>query len=492
MAVGLTPKHTHNFLLNDLTPQQFLALATETAKELKWNISYMSEHGLIAYTNNGMFAWKAKVTIKIENGIAQIQSSSTGNELADLGRNKKNAARFIDTLEQLKPGISKEDLDTKYEQLRSQLVPQEEDILILPPPTTSEQFKSFFSLFTPRKNFFITPILIDLNILIFIAMAVSGVNIFLPDNESLLNWGANFRPLTLGGDWWRLITNCFLHIGVFHLLMNMYALLYIGLLLEPLLGRTRFLSAYILTGITASIASLWWHDLTISAGASGAIFGMYGVFLAMLTTDFIEKTTRKALLTSIGIFVGYNLVFGIKAGIDNAAHIGGLLGGLVIGYAFVPGLKRPQENKLKFGAIALLTILFLISSFAVYRKIPNDIGTYDAKMKQFSSNESLALGVYQLPSATPNEQLLQAIKAGSREWNENILLLDSLNDLDLPLELRTRNQLLREYCELRIRSYELMYKTISEHTDVYKQQIEDYNTQVEEKIKEIGGGEQSK
>ena len=124
--------------------------------------------------------------------------------------------------------------------------------------------------------------------------------------------------------------------------MNMYALLYIGVLLEPILGRSRFISAYLLTGLTASITSLWWHDLTISAGASGAIFGMYGVFLAMLTTNVIEEAKRKALLTSIAIFVGYNLIYGLKGGIDNAAHIGGLLGGLVIGYASILSLKKPE------------------------------------------------------------------------------------------------------------------------------------------------------
>ena len=71
---------------------------------------------------------------------------------------------------------------------------------------------------------------------------------------------------------------------------------------------------------------------------------MYGVFLAMLTTNFIEKTTRKALLTSIGVFVGYNLLNGMKDGIDNAAHIGGLMAGLVIGFAFVPSLKNQTKS----------------------------------------------------------------------------------------------------------------------------------------------------
>lgn len=493
MAVGFTPKYIEDISLNDLTQQQFLVLANEIATKTGWKVGYISDNGLIAYTDNGMFSWNAEIKIKIENGVANIQSASTGSEMMDWGKNKKNVTNFITNFEELKFTLTIEELDSKYQELTEQLVSQEEDILKLPPATTTEQIKNFFSIFKPKQGFFIAPILLDLNILIFILMAINGVNIMQPDNESLLNWGANFRPMTLDGEWWRLITNCFLHIGIFHLLMNMYALLYIGVLLEPHLGRTRFISAYLLTGITASIASLWWHDLTISAGASGAIFGMYGVFLAMLTTNLIEKTARKALLTSIAVFVGYNLIYGLKGGIDNAAHIGGLLGGLCIGYALIPSLKKQHENNLKFGTIGLLTILILVSSFVVYKKIPNDIGTYNAKIKEFVSMEAMALEVYNLPKNTPNDKILYGIKdRGIYYWNENIKLLDSFKKLDLPLEIRTKNRLLKEYCELRITSYELLYKAISDNTDQYKSQIENYNKQIEVKIMEIGGGQQTK
>jgi rhomboid protease GluP len=133
---------------------------------------------------------------------------------------------------------------------------------------------------------------------------------------------------------------------------------------------------------------------------------MYGVFLAMLTTNLIEKTARKSLLTSIAIFVGYNLIYGLKGGIDNAAHIGGLLGGLIIGYAFIPSLKKTDDNKLKFVTIGSLIILILISSFAVYKKLPNDIGAYDAKIEKFAAMEAMALEVYNLPPNTPNDQIL--------------------------------------------------------------------------------------
>ncbi|MDP4185330.1 MAG: rhomboid family intramembrane serine protease [Bacteroidota bacterium] len=492
MAIGFTPKYIEDYPLNDLSQEQFLVLAIETSKKMEWEVGYISNSGLIAYTNKGMFSWNAEIKIKIENGVANLKSASTGNEMMDWGRNRRNIQNFIENIEELKSTLTKEEIEAKYQELRETLTCREEDDLKLPPATTTEQVTGFFSIFKPRQGFFITPILLDLNILIFILMAINGVSIILPDNESLLDWGANFRPMTLDGQWWRLLTNCFLHIGIFHLLMNMYALLYIGVLLEPLLGRTRFISAYLLTGITASMASLWWHDLTISAGASGAIFGMYGVFLAMLTTNLIDKTVRKALLTSIAVFVGYNLMNGLKEGIDNSAHIGGLLCGLLIGYAFIPSLKKPDESKLKYSIIGSLTVLILVSSFAAYKKIPNDIGLYDTKMKEFESMESMALEVYRMPQNTSREKLLYGIKdRGIYYWNENIKLIDSFNEMKLPLEIITRDQLLREYCELRIKSYELLYKAISEDTDKYKEQIEEYNKKIEAKINELGAGQKN-
>jgi rhomboid protease GluP len=266
----------------------------------------------------------------------------------------------------------------------------------------------------------------------------------------------------------------------------MYALLYIGLLLEPYLGKVRFITAYLLTGIIASIASLWWHDLTISAGASGAIFGMYGVFLAMLTTNLIEKSARRALLTSIVVFVGYNLLNGMKGGIDNAAHIGGLVGGLVIGYAYVPSLKKPGAPNLKYSTIGALTLLTILISSIVYNKIPNDIGKYDKKMRSFVSMEAMALELYSLPQDTPNEKILSEIKdKGIYYWNENIKLLNDVEKLNLPDELHNKNKKLLHYCDLRIKSYGLLYKAVEQNTDIYKDSIEFYNKEIEATIEEL-------
>jgi len=303
----------------------------------------------------------------------------------------------------------------------------------------------------------------DINIAIFILMVISGVNIMLPDTGSLIEWGANFKVLTLNGQWWRLFTNCFLHIGIIHLVMNMYALLYIGALLEPILGKTRFITAYLLAGILASLNSLWWHDLGVSAGASGAIFGMYGVFLALLSTDLIEKEARKTLLTSISIFVGFNLLNGLKGGIDNAAHIGGLLSGAVIGYAFIPSLKQYENKNLKFVTVSAITVVVFMILLAVYHFIPKDIVAYETQMNKFASMEAMALDIYEKPKETPKEELLEEIKnRGIYYWSENKKILQTIDKLNLPDKLHERNVILKKYCNLRLDVYNLMYKKIAD------------------------------
>ena len=348
----------------------------------------------------------------------------------------------------------------------------------------------FLLVFVPRQGYIVIPVIIDLNIIVFGLMIISGVNALLPDSENLLAWGANFRGITLEGEWWRLITSCFLHIGIFHLLMNMYALYYIGLLLEPYLGTGRIIAAYLLTGITASMTSLWWNDHTISAGASGAIFGMYGVFLSMLTSDLVEKSDRKSLFTSIAVFVGYNILYGMKGGIDNAAHIGGLLCGVAIGFAYFPSLRKHKAPWLKYLTIALLTLVTISASAVVYRQLPNDIGKYDALMKEFTALEEKALGLYNMPKDTPKEQLLSAItENGLPGWKESIRIVSAADKLDLPDDLHERNKKILWYCDLRIKSYELIYKSINEETEQYTHAIGYYDRQIEAVIAELNGKE---
>ncbi|WP_214071310.1 rhomboid family intramembrane serine protease [Mucilaginibacter sp. dw_454] len=203
----------------------------------------------------------------------------------------------------------------------------------------------FFKIFWPQKTHFATSLIIDINLAIFIIMALSGLGFMTFSGDDLLKLGANYRPYVIDGQYWRLITNMFLHGGFMHVFFNMYGLLFVGIFLEPLLGRNKFVLTYLITGIIASFASILWHPNTVSVGASGAIFGMYGIFFALLTTSLFPKDFQKSFLISTSFFIGYNLLYGLTGGIDNAAHIGGLVSGFVIGYILYPGLKSKSTEK---------------------------------------------------------------------------------------------------------------------------------------------------
>lgn len=183
----------------------------------------------------------------------------------------------------------------------------------------------------PKGDHFATSIILDLNIIVFLLMVFSGIHIISPNGMELLQWGANRRLETTGGEWWRLLTSIFMHGGIMHLFLNISGLVIAAIFVEPLLGRKNYLILYILSGLCGSLASILWYPNTISFGASGAIFGLYGAILGLLLTNTFPEGGKKGILMMIGIYVGLNLIWGLTGGIDNAAHIGGLLSGSLIG-----------------------------------------------------------------------------------------------------------------------------------------------------------------
>ncbi|RVU01797.1 rhomboid family intramembrane serine protease [Mucilaginibacter limnophilus] len=485
MAFGFSPKHEVEIQLNGFNQRRYIAIALIAAEQLKWNVNYLSNNGLIAYTRKSLFTWNSEFKFTVKDDTAVISSESTGSEIFDWGKNKKKVEAFLDTYDQLQSSITEEQIEQKLAEVADIIVADSEDILIAPPKTSGEKLKGVLSLFIPKGNYFITPILINLNILIFILMTITGINIIEPDTQSLLKWGANFKPLTLGGEWWRLLTSTFIHIGIIHLLLNMYALLYIGMLLERYLGKLRFAIAYLITGIFASLTSLWWHNFTVSAGASGAIFGLYGVFLAMLTTNFIDKNVRKEMLSSIGIFVFYNLVYGIKAGIDNAAHIGGLLSGILVGYSLYPSIINNTNLKLKHLILSGLIIITLGVSAVIINKMPNTTVSYDAMMAQFTQNEKIAIDVLNTAKGKSDQQIADGLKEqGLTNWNKNLALLKETKKLDLPDVLKERIDILTRYCELRVKAYTFMIKSLEEKTLDYDPIIDSCNTAINQIITE--------
>lgn len=190
------------------------------------------------------------------------------------------------------------------------------------------------------KDKILTLSIIAINILIFMVMQFEIYTSGRAVNEILINFGAKYNPLIENGEVWRLLTCAFLHSGFIHIGCNMYSLYIIGPQINQIYGSGKYFVIYIISCITSSLLSFLMSPYSISVGASGGIFGLMGALLAfaLIERNKMEKRYLSSLLQIIiiNLFIGLNI-----KNIDNFGHIGGLLGGVLIGYI----IYKISQNK---------------------------------------------------------------------------------------------------------------------------------------------------
>lgn len=186
-------------------------------------------------------------------------------------------------------------------------------------------------------------VLIAANLIAFALSVSAGADPLLPTPDQIFAHGGNFGPVTLGGEWWRLVSSMFLHYGFIHLASNMFSLFVIGRHVERSYGRAAFLALYVFSGLTGSLASAL-PSKAVSAGASGAVFGVMGGLAAYLFTHraTLDKDQLANQTKWLGIILGLNLMTGLRVeSIDMFAHVGGFVGGLAAGMVLAkPTTKR--------------------------------------------------------------------------------------------------------------------------------------------------------
>ncbi|RFU61893.1 rhomboid family intramembrane serine protease [Bacillus sp. V59.32b] len=219
---------------------------------------------------------------------------------------------------------------------------------------SAQRVKKEQELFTVGKPFF-TYVFAVLQIAVFFLMELRGGS---TNSLTLIEFGAKYNPLILQGEWWRFFTPIIVHIGLLHLLMNALSLYFLGILVERIYGRSRFLLIYLFAGFAGTLGSFL-MNANISAGASGAIFGCFG---ALLYFGIVHpKLFFRTMGANVIILILFNLIYGFSVeGIDNAGHIGGLIGGfLAAGIVHLPKSKQPARQIIFAAATALLTFWLL-------------------------------------------------------------------------------------------------------------------------------------
>ena len=250
----------------------------------------------------------------------------------------------------------------------------------------------------PRRSWSYAPatyVLVGINCLVFLVMVAHHVSMGNPTSDQLLYWGAdNAGNVLLQGQWWRIVTAMFVHVGILHLATNMWCLWNLGLLAEPLMGSTGVLAVYILTGAAGNLLStcvnwFWFnqdwvkfHDLGVfpaGAGASGAVFGIAGAVIILLKSHRLPVPPQELhkLRKSVIYFAAINLVLGLSISfgtmvahsglsIDNMAHLGGFSCGLLFAAPMVPRIGSPRDLFLFRLRVALVLVVGILVLFGFY------------------------------------------------------------------------------------------------------------------------------
>ena len=231
----------------------------------------------------------------------------------------------------------------------------------------------------------------------------------------------------------------FVHFGFIHLGLNMWCLWNLGRAAERLLGRFSYLFAYLASGIFGSIASVYWHPRVAGAGASGAIFGLAGVlvsFVHLKKTPANLQINRK-MLSSLGTFIAYNLLFGAAIpGISNAAHIGGLVMGFAVGALLPSASASESSRRTRLSIVVTLTTIVLIASAVAAKRLVAEASELASIQQLFSdgNSEEALSKLEQLtarrPNLAPAQAMLASVYFQKNRYPEAVAALQKAYDAD--------------------------------------------------------------
>lgn len=351
---------------------------------------------------------------------------------------------------------------------------------------------------TVTPHVVVTPTLLAINLGVFLVMAILGISIMGARPEEYLRFGANFAPLTTGGDWWRLVTCTFVHVGILHLAFNLWALWDAGRLTERLYGNSWFAALYLFAGVAGSSASMLWNQQVISVGASGAVFGVFGALLAYLAVrrGSVPAEVINHLRLSTSIFVVFSLFYGFAhGGIDNAAHLGGLAGGFVMGLVATRPLD-PRTRHAGDARRAALGMLLAASTLPTAALLTPDASLVyrqavilQKEITVFSEAEGRMSAAFQLvveqarSGKISDEAALRELRSNILPaWDETVARLARV-ELDAKAPARQDYELLLRYATARREMIRAVTDYLETSTPAHERMIAELRAQADEALK---------
>ena len=477
MAFGWKTQYEKRVPAEGLNNWQIFSVAEKACKDLDWDYLIVDEKTFTATTPTHWTLSEQIIKVIVENDEIIFESQSESLDLYEAGRNKRNIEEhLLPAYKNARKRVSYEELQFAANALRTETIKQIRSGNRIDSERTTFGF----------RNHEITFMLIAINLLVYLVMVLTHVDYL---NPSVNDISGNVKYNITEGEWWRLVTAVFVHIGILPLLVNMAGLYFIGLMVEPLLGKLKFLIAYLCTGVIAGLASIIWIEEGVTAGASGAVFGMFGVLAAFATTRYINKKFPKTWVAGIFAYVVFNVYTGFHGANDNAANAGGFIAGLCIGYLFY--FFHFKRNLARAGGARISIEILLITALTVFiyvkKNSKDDTLRFEKEVMKLNQIELKAMTQMQQLQSKTNEEAAMVLRDSAlpqwKHFQEEITKTDAYR---LDDQFKQKRKLLAKYAALRVHQTELIYKSINEGTDKYNAEIDEVSDKIEKIIDQLG------
>ena len=466
--------------IDGLTVWEVFSIAETACKKLEWEYLIADEHTFTASTPPNWTLTEETISIVIKGDQILFKSQSESIDLYEAGKNKKNIEELLLPLfMQIKDSVDKDELKVMAQTLKAQTLKQ------LKSGNRIDSEKITFGIKDHEVTFF----LMLVNVVVFGIMFFRGVNMAHPSAGDITKWGGNVKELVAAGEWWRLVTNLFVQIGVLQLLVNLFGLYFIGIMVESILGRVKYLIAYLCGGTLASLISIYLEGGGVTAGASAAIAAMYGVFVAFATTSYINKKFNWSWFVCLLAYAFFNIKEDSNVLVDHSANLFGFIAGILIGYLFYffhfrRNRARAGGTRISFeilGITALLIFLFI-------KNRENDSPAFERAIMKLNQIELKAVTQLQrLQIAESNNAAYKLLRDSTLpQWKLFQKELEKTDRYTLDEKFKLKRQLLHNYAELRYRQTELIYKSIKNETTQYDPEIDEVSKKIEGIIDELG------
>jgi rhomboid protease GluP len=484
------------------TEKEMLVLAADTCRQLNWMTTSISHGQLNVFTHSPSLSWACLIEIRIQPDKLEITCSGVSPAGFTWGREQKYLDQFLATYSKLKRQATIGSLESRYTELVKEKPSGQE--------TPASHSETLLESFSPEEKTDVQPITKTrkapspgfLNVfflqyratpwIMIILLAVptllwaEGLR-FYPFSTELMELGASNRLMTMNNEWWRLFSSLFIPADPWQWALNLLAIIFAGMILEPSIGLVRMLLVMITAGTSTSVMGLVLYSDRVFCGITPFAVGLWGAVIVLrFTTDAVAN---KALMTGFISFmtaclIQIRLMDYISA--SPGMMVSGFVAGAITMLLMLPSVKNNEDVTLQLATPPLILVFYAILLWMIWFSIPKDLIRYREIHNEIGANHQLAEEAYRKANRSTGRQKMILMKGEViRNWNKNIRLVNESRKLNLPDSLLEKNNWLLQLYILKSNRTRLEIIQMEKEVENFENKIERFDNNIEKVEKEL-------